>query len=129
MGSFDIIVLHKRLGGGLRLRQVTRLIHGQAFFLIAAVVPFDEAILLWVLRGTHLDLNAHVASVRATACRAVSAVKSARTCASSSTEVPVSMMLSVSTTCCRLPLGSAGTLETSLKSSCQHVMGAGRSMG
>ena len=32
MGSFDIIVLHKGLGGRLRLRQVTRLIHGQAFF-------------------------------------------------------------------------------------------------
>ena len=60
MGSFDIIVLHKRLGGGLRLRQVTRLIHGQAFFLIAAVVAFDEAILLWVLRGTdlHRDVQA-----------------------------------------------------------------------
>src|SRR5437660_7661533 len=39
------------------------------------------------------------------------------------------MILSVSTTCCRLPSGSAATLLTSLKSICQHVMGAGRSCG
>ena len=40
---------------------------------------------------------------------------------------PMSMILRVSTTCCRLPCGSAGTLETSLQSICQHLRGAGRS--
>src|SRR5436309_817697 len=46
-----------------------------------------------------------------------------------STEVPISMMLRVSTTCCCLPSGSGGTLEASLKSSCQRCMGLGRSIG
>src|SRR5437588_7475900 len=46
-----------------------------------------------------------------------------------STEVPISMMLRVSTTCCCLPSGSGGTLEASLKSSCQCCIGLGRSVG
>src|SRR5450631_4202147 len=49
------------------------------------------------------------------ASNAVSAVKSGRTCASSRIEVPISMMLRVSTTCCRLPEALAGTLLTSLR--------------
>jgi hypothetical protein len=52
-------------------------------------------------------------SVRATAAKAVSAVKSSRTCASSRMEVPTSSTLSVSTTCRCLPNGSAGTVLTS----------------
>jgi len=43
------------------------------------------------------------ANVWATAARAVSAVKSARTWCATRTEVPLSMILSVSTTCCFLP--------------------------
>jgi hypothetical protein len=54
-----------------------------------------------------------------TASRAVSAVKSGRTSPVSHNEVPMSTMLQVSTTCCCFPSGSAGELETSLKSSCQ----------
>src|SRR5450432_308546 len=53
--------------------------------------------------------------VRLRASKAVSAVKSGRTCASSRIEVPISMILRVSPTCCRLPEGSAGTLLTSLR--------------
>src|SRR5712692_5914561 len=66
------------------------------------------------------------ANVWATAASAVSAVRSARTQRASRTEVPLSMILSVSTTCCFLPCGSAGTLEASLKSSCRgsHRRGA-----
>src|SRR5713101_3257143 len=48
-----------------------------------------------------------------TASKAVSARKSSRTCASSKMEVPASTKLQVSTTCCRLPSGSAGTVVTS----------------
>ena len=45
-------------------------------------------------------------NVWATAARAVSAVKSVRTLRATRTEVPLSMILRVSTTCCFLPCGS-----------------------
>src|SRR5712692_475873 len=47
------------------------------------------------------------ANVWATAASAVSAVKSARTQRATRTEVPLSMILSVATTCCLLPCGSS----------------------
>src|SRR2546423_13050771 len=62
MGAFDIIVLDKGLGVGLRLWQVTRLIDGQAFFLIGAVVALDEAIFLGMLWGTDLNLDAQAST-------------------------------------------------------------------
>src|SRR6266568_1515754 len=61
----------------------------------------------------------YLAKVSARASRAVSAVKSERTWASRSTEVPVSMILSVSTTCCRLLYG----IPTSSGGESQHIVG------
>src|SRR5260221_33549 len=62
-------------------------------------------------------------------CRVVWAVKSAPTWAATKMEVPISMVLSTSTTCCCLPSASLGTVEASLKSTCHCLMGAGRSHG
>src|SRR6266700_6962176 len=61
--------------------------------------------------------------------RAVSAVKSARTWASSRIEVPTSTTLHASTTCICFPSWEAWTLEISLKSICQRKGGAGPLIG
>ena len=62
MRPLHVVVLHEDLGRGFGLLQVGRPIQREAFLLIGAVVAFDKAVLLGVMRLAELDLNTQTGS-------------------------------------------------------------------
>ena len=62
MRPLHVVVLHEGLGRGFGLLQVGRPIQREAFLLISAVVAFDKAVLLGVMRLAELDLHPQTGS-------------------------------------------------------------------
>src|SRR2546427_13273012 len=58
VGSLHVVVLYEGAGDGSGLLKGSGPIQREALLLIAAMIPFDKRVLLWVLRLADLDLDA-----------------------------------------------------------------------